>query len=92
MQETGPSPFTTHNSLDQQTAPCLSSGPANRGRPLREALLAWKVVDVAAVHEQVAIFGVAEGRQVPGEGHARPHIAPQRACHTGEGGRGNIGS
>lgn len=28
-------------------------------------LLAWQVVDVAPIHKQVAIFGVAEGWQVP---------------------------
>lgn len=52
-----------------------------------QPVLAWEVVDVATIHEQVAVFGVAEGRQVPREGHARPHIAPQRAWHTGGGRR-----
>lgn len=47
--------------------------------PPAHPVLAWQVVDVAAVHQQVPIFGVAEGRQVTRQGHARPHIAPQRA-------------
>ena len=34
--------------------------------------IARHVVDVAAVHEEVAILGVAQGRQQPGVTHAGP--------------------
>lgn len=38
----------------------------------------WQVVDVAAVHQQVSIFGVTERRKVPGQGHAGADVPPQR--------------
>lgn len=41
--------------------------------------LTWQVVDVASVHQQVSVFGVAQRRQVPGQRHAGAHVPPQRA-------------
>ena len=40
------------------------------------------IVDVAAVHEEVAVPGVADGRQDPGIAHARPTVAPDTTCGT----------
>jgi len=37
------------------------TGPSEGGG----MLLAWQVVDVTPVHQQVAVLGVAEGWQVP---------------------------
>lgn len=42
--------------------------------------LTWDIVYIAAIHQQVAIFGVAERRQVRGVGGTRPNIAPDTAC------------
>jgi len=36
----------------------------------------WQVVDVASVHQEMAVFGVAQRGQVPGQGHAGPDVAP----------------
>ena len=46
-------------------------------------LLAWQVVDVAAVHEEVPVLGVAQRRQVARESHAGTHVSPQGACPAG---------
>ena len=41
-----------------------------------------QVVDVASVHQEVPVLRVAEGRHVPGEGHAGTDVPPQGACGT----------
>lgn len=45
--------------------------------------LAWQVVDVATIHEQVPILRVAQRGQVARERHAGTHIPPQGACPVG---------
>lgn len=43
----------------------------------------WQVVDVAPIHEEMAILGVTQGWHVPREGHAGPDVPPQGACREG---------
>lgn len=47
-----------------------------------EAEPTWQVVDVAAVHQQVSIFGVAERGEVPRQRHAGADVPPQRTSGT----------
>lgn len=41
------------------------------------AELTWQVVDVAPVHQQVSILGVAQRREVPRQRHAGADVPPQ---------------
>ena len=43
---------------------------------------AWNVVDVASVHEQVTVDGVAEWREEPGIGHAGPAVLPENSLRV----------
>lgn len=47
--------------------------------PVRE-MLTWDIVNIAAVHEPVAVLGVAERRQVGGIGCTGSDVAPNAAC------------
>lgn len=47
------------------------------------APLTWQVVDVAPIHEEMAILGVTQGGHVPRQGHAGTDVPPQGACREG---------
>lgn len=47
--------------------------------PVRE-MLTWDIVNIAAIHEPVAVLGVAERRQVGGVRGTGSDVAPKAAC------------
>lgn len=66
---------------------CLCMGPPAHGFTCVRVCtcvsgqpLAWQVVDVAAVHEEVPVLRVAQRGQVARERHAGAHVPPQGAC------------
>lgn len=52
------------------------------GRPVAPVseMLTWDIVNIAAVHEPVAVLGVAERRQVGGIRRTGSDVAPKAAC------------
>lgn len=58
--------------------------------PERE-MLTWDIVNIAAVHEVVAVLGVAEWRQVGGIGGTGSDVTPKAACQRERNGHGNGG-
>lgn len=47
-------------------------------------MLTWDIVNIAAVHQPVAVLGVAERRQVGGIGGTGSDVAPEAAWGHGE--------
>lgn len=44
------------------------------------AMLTWDIVNIAAIHKQVTVLGVAERRQIGGVRCTGPDVAPHAAC------------
>lgn len=74
-------PGRTHRHRHAQTRSDTRGGPAS---PVGS--LTWHIVDIAPVHKQVPVLGVAEWGQVGAVGGAGPDVTPHAAC--GDGVRG----
>lgn len=61
------------------------------GGPGRGEMLTWDIVNIAAVHEAVAVLGVAERRQVGGIGGTGSDVTPKAACQRERNGHGHRG-
>lgn len=44
------------------------------------AMLTWDIVNIAAIHKQVTVLGVADRRQIGGVRCTGPNVAPHAAC------------
>lgn len=65
--------------------PAWPSLPSHTGHPRgpgpeERMMLTWDIVNIAAVHKQVAVLGVAERRQVGGVRCTGSDVAPYTAC------------
>lgn len=43
-------------------------------------MLTWDIVNIAAIHKQVTVLGVADGRQIGGVRCTGSDVAPHAAC------------
>lgn len=59
--------------------PPVSPASTSRGSKA-SAMLTWDIVNIAAIHKQVTVLGVAERRQIGGVRRAGPDEAPHAAC------------
>lgn len=48
-------------------------------------ILTWDIVNIATIHEEVAVLGVAERRQIRGIGGTGSNIAPNTAWQNEDG-------